>query len=232
MSVTNDLEYANCTEEHGVAEEHDDAEDAEDPEDAEDAEDPEEHCIFERLSTVLRRVTKLVAEDGGGAEGRHSCAVIRLHQIIRKDKPWRRKLAFAAAVAKPTTVGLSDKVLKAMGGDVVLLAVQYEIDDGGVQQRGDLLFWQPGTGSETGRLVAVQCKRLVGGYSVQHSAKRRLARAARSAEWHAGRIQSWLAHLCTHDASFARCVVLRDGARHVAAATLTEYGLNFVEPPL
>jgi hypothetical protein len=102
-------------------------------------------------------------------------------------------------------------------------------DGGGGQQRGELLFWEPGP---EGRLVVVQCKRLVGGYWVQRTAQRKLVRATETAERLAGRIQSWLAHICTHDAKLARCVVFRDGARHVAAATLTENGLVFVDPPL
>jgi hypothetical protein len=41
-------------------------------------------------------------------------------------------------------------------------------------------------------------------------------------------VSSWLAHLCEHDDVLARSAAMRDGARRVDAATLTEDGLAFL----
>jgi hypothetical protein len=176
----------------------------------------------EPLSDVLRRVARRGGKEGGDA-ALHQRAAIRLHRLVRWGGARSRELALA--VTQPTREGVSTAVLEAFGIGTVLLAVEYEVDDGGSgrQQHGDLLFWEPALG----RLVAVECKRIAGGEWVERHAAKRAAEAGEQARRIASRLQSWLAHLCRHDDSLARCEALCDGAQRVAAATLTENGVMF-----
>jgi hypothetical protein len=178
----------------------------------------------EPLSEVLRRVARRGGKEGGVA-GLHQRAAIRLHRLVRWGGASSRELALA--VTQPTREGVSKAVLEAFGIGTVLLAVEYEVDDGcrGRQQHGDMLFWEPAQG----RLVAVECKRIAGGDWVERHAAQRAAEAGEQARRIATRLQSWLAHLCRHDDTLARCEALCDGARRVAAATLTENGVMFLK---
>lgn len=175
--------------------------------------------------------------------------VVRLHGLVRAARKAPgcvhlqrgRELELAVREPRLPLSGLSRALFAPNGGmseDAVLFAVEYEIDDGGSghQQHGDLLFWEPGDPGDpgdpaapqnTGRWVAVECKRLTGGPWVESHAAQRCSGAERQATRIAARLRSWLSHLCAHDDSLRRSAAMRDGARCVVAATLTEAGISF-----
>lgn len=181
----------------------------------------------EALSDQLRRIARREGKEGG-REGLHQRSVIRLHRLVRGCDA--RGSEMAQAVAAPTREGLSATVTEGLRAGAVLLAVEYELDDGGRgrQQHGDMLFWEPAGGGEDGRWVAVECKRLMGGKWVESHRGDRAAAVEAQAKRVAGRVRSWLSHLCAHDETMSRCVALRDGARSVAPATLTDEGLRLL----
>ena len=180
----------------------------------------------ERLSDVFRNVARRF-DKPGGVESLHQRAVIRLHRLARGRDTRGEELTLATS--RPTTRGgLACTVMQGLRDDAVLLTAEYEVDDGGRghQQHGDLLFWE--AANDGGRLVVVECKRVAGGVWVSTHAAQRTTAVALQALRIAKRVRSWLAHLCEHDESLSRCVALCDGARCVAAATLTDRGFCFV----
>lgn len=184
----------------------------------------------EKLSGKMRRIAK------GGLSSVQQREVVRLHRLVRAAKKapgcvhLQRGREFELAVKEPRLplTGLSRALFgpEGLSVDAVLFAVEYEIDDGGRghQQHGDLLFWEP-AGE---RWVAVECKRLTGGHWVESHAAQRSCGAERQAVRIAARLQSWLSHLCAHDESLRRSAAMRDGARCVVAATLTEAGIKLI----
>jgi hypothetical protein len=177
----------------------------------------------ECLTDVMRRVARRVDRDGGAAGFHHRC-VCRLHRLVRGGGSRDRDLSLA--VREPTKDGISSKFTKALREGALFMAVDYEVDDGG-HGYGDLLIWEPALPSTDrnlpGRLLAVECKRLLDRGN-DEDVSQKATRTAR-------RIQSWLAHLCFYDESIARCVALRDGSVSVAAATLTEDGVRCDQTP-
>lgn len=181
----------------------------------------------ERLSDVFRNVARRF-DKPRGVESLHQRAVIRLHRLARGRDTRGEELTLATS--RPTTRGgLACTVMRGLRDGAVLLTAEYEVDDGGRghQQHGDLLFWEAAA-DDGGRLVVVECKRVAGGVWVSSHAAQRTTAVAQQAQRIAKRVRSWLAHLCEHDGSLSRCVALRDGARCVAAATLTDSGMCFV----
>jgi hypothetical protein len=179
------------------------------------------------LSDVLWKIARCI--DGSEFDAIHTCSVARMNELIRGGKSRHVELALAA-----NGPSLSAVVTDALREGAVLLAVEYEVDDGGGghQQHGDLLFWEPRPlliplpGSR-GRFVAMECKRLVGGEYIETHKRKRTANAVEQSKRVAQRIQSWLVHLCEHDETFSLCETICDGACGVAAATLTEHGVTF-----
>jgi hypothetical protein len=190
------------------------------------------------LSDVLWKVARCI--DSSDFDALHTCSVARMNELIRGGKSRHVELALAANGPSLTANGpslmaaMSAVVTDALREGAVLLAVEYEVDDGGGghQQHGDLLFWEPGPlplplpGSR-GRFVAMECKCLVGGVYIETHKRKRTANAVEQSKRVAQRIQSWLVHLCEHDETFSLCETLCDGACGVAAATLTEHGVTF-----
>lgn len=194
----------------------------------------------EPLSEALRGVARRDSTPHGRAAV-HQRAVVRLHQLVRAAGRDARGRELALATRPPTRDGLAAALLARLRPGAVLLAVEFDVDDGGrgSQQHGDLLFWEPASPAGTsdalaadcsaspapGRMVAVECKL---GSEARRGA-RRTAHAAAQAVCVAARVRSWLAHLCAHDHSLARSAAIRDGAAHIVPASLTEAGIVFAD---
>ena len=93
----------------------------------------------ESLSNVFRLLAHRLDKDSW--KSLHHRSILRLHTLFRLSG---KKSELGFAVEPPTINGISMSIYKALDEDSVLLAVEYEIDDGcGHQHHGDLLFWEP-----------------------------------------------------------------------------------------
>jgi hypothetical protein len=91
---------------------------------------------------------------------------------------------------------LADMATKSTLG--VLVAVEYNIDDGLGRQYGDALFYN----KDQDRMFAVECKH-VNDYLSTQTVQSRTLKVQRQAHTCATRIRSYLDHLCAFDPSLA-----------------------------
>jgi len=118
-------------------------------------------------------------------ENHHNTCNQRLHQLIRSEEICWKEMSLLLGVVASKTLG-------------VLVAVEYNIDDGLGRQYGDALFYN----KDQDRMFAVECKH-VNDYLSTQTVQSRTLKVQRQAHTCATRIRSYLDHLCAFDPSLA-----------------------------
>ena len=77
--------------------------------------------------------------------------ICRLHQLCRNSG---KHSELILATKEPTKNGISKVIIDTIGEKSILIGVEYEIDDGGDQQHGELIIWD----EEKEVLIAVELK--------------------------------------------------------------------------
>lgn len=193
------------------------------------------------LSKQLRQIVKFYNKDDMLTIQNRE--VMRIHNLIKIAKKNPTNIAllrgkeYELCVKKPRQdkTGLSQLLFKNISEHAILIASEYEIDDGCLrQQHGDLLFWQPAitegdASAPNGRWIVIECKRLIGGYWIEYHSEQRLENVKQQSKRITERLKSWLTHLCKYDEMLDNCAVIKDGVRCISTAILTEKGLVFID---
>lgn len=174
---------------------------------------------YDKLSELFKLTTTRSVK--GAYESLNQRNICRLHQLCRKSG---KHSELCLAIKEPTKNGISKVIIDTIGEKSILIGVEYEIDDGGDQQHGDLIIWD----EEKEMLIALEIKRLRGGDWVEHHAAERLSQVINQAHRISSRLQSWLEHLVKYNNRISECQVFKKGSKNVVGAVLTEDGIKYV----